>query len=219
MATDNNKVGTVSNLDSSLTSLPKPAAKKSADQVNQTDFMTLLVTQLKNQDPLNPMDSQQFAVQLAQFSQLEQLTQINQKLGSDQTSTASLATYLNHEITYAGSSTQVASGDGGAIKLDLAQAASNVQVALTDASGSVKQLLNLGAMTAGKHSVPLRDLTVPNGQYGIQVNGVGTDGISFQPNFSVAGVVSGFVPGADPKLLVGSTEVSPSDVLEVGLPS
>lgn len=219
MATDNNKVGTVANLDPTLTNIPAAAKKTNNSQVDKNEFMTLLVTQLKNQDPLNPMDSQQFAVQLAQFSQLEQLTQINQKLGGDQNSASSLATYLNHEITFNSDGTQVSSGDGGSLKLNLAQAASVVKVALTDSTGAVKQVLDLGALSAGKHTVPLRDLTVPNGQYGLVVSALSVGGEQFDPSFAVSGVVSGFVPGADPKLLVGSKEVSPSDVVEVGLPS
>src|SRR5579872_6586434 len=45
--------------------------------VSQNTFLTLLITQLKNQDPMNPQDSSQFVAQLAQFSSLEQMTQLN----------------------------------------------------------------------------------------------------------------------------------------------
>ncbi len=45
--------------------------------VSQNTFLTLLLTQLKNQDPMNPQDSSQFVSQLAQFSSLEQMTQLN----------------------------------------------------------------------------------------------------------------------------------------------
>lgn len=46
--------------------------------ISETDFLNLLVTQLQNQDPLNPMDSNQFVSQLATFSSLQQLISINQ---------------------------------------------------------------------------------------------------------------------------------------------
>jgi flagellar basal-body rod modification protein FlgD len=45
--------------------------------VSQNTFLTLLITQLKNQDPMNPQDSSQFVAQLASFSSLEQMTQLN----------------------------------------------------------------------------------------------------------------------------------------------
>jgi flagellar basal-body rod modification protein FlgD len=48
-----------------------------AKEIGQTEFLKLLVTQLQNQDPMNPMDNQQFIAQLATFSSLEQLISIN----------------------------------------------------------------------------------------------------------------------------------------------
>lgn len=50
--------------------------------VSQNTFLTLLITQLENQDPMNPQDSSQFVAQLAQFSSLEQMTQVNQEMES-----------------------------------------------------------------------------------------------------------------------------------------
>jgi flagellar basal-body rod modification protein FlgD len=48
--------------------------------VSQNTFLTLLITQLKNQDPMNPQDSSQFVAQLASFSSLEQMTQLNKNI-------------------------------------------------------------------------------------------------------------------------------------------
>ena len=50
--------------------------------VSQNTFLTLLITQLKNQDPMNPQDSSQFVAQLAQFSSLEQMTELNKNVSS-----------------------------------------------------------------------------------------------------------------------------------------
>jgi flagellar basal-body rod modification protein FlgD len=68
--------------------VPNNGQKKGADAET---FLTLLVAQLKNQDPLAPQDSAQFVAQLAQFNSLEQLISINDRLGQllSQTSTAS----------------------------------------------------------------------------------------------------------------------------------
>lgn len=56
------------------------AASSTSGLADQSTFLTLLVTQLQNQDPLNPADSTQFVTQLAQFSQLEDLQNINQNV-------------------------------------------------------------------------------------------------------------------------------------------
>jgi len=59
------------------------AATTSNNQfVSQNTFLTLLITQLQNQDPMNPQDSSQFVAQLAQFSSLEQMTQLNTSFNS-----------------------------------------------------------------------------------------------------------------------------------------
>ena len=81
-------------------SLTQGASKKEKnDQVDKNEFITLLVTQLKNQDPLNPMENDEFAVKLAQFSQLEQLVGINEKLDKPTSDFTSMAAYLGHEVT------------------------------------------------------------------------------------------------------------------------
>ena len=58
------------------------SAITSTNTLDKNTFLNLLATQLKNQDPLNPMDSTAFTAQLAQFSSLEQLTNINTNLSS-----------------------------------------------------------------------------------------------------------------------------------------
>jgi flagellar basal-body rod modification protein FlgD len=77
-------MATVSN---PITSNPNPAPSASNNPAttnipgaNEQTFLQLLVTQLKNQDPTNPVDGTQFVAQLAQFSQLEQMINANTKL-------------------------------------------------------------------------------------------------------------------------------------------
>jgi flagellar basal-body rod modification protein FlgD len=83
-----------------LTSSPAPAAQSSVATTPATDplasestFLTLLVSQLKNQDPESPVDSNQFVTQLTQYSQLEQLIGIHKDTtGIDQAATGGTAT-------------------------------------------------------------------------------------------------------------------------------
>lgn len=70
---------------SPITSTPAPSSSSSASTPNipgadKETFLKLLVTQIQNQDPLNPTDSTQFVTQLAQFSELEQMTNVNTNL-------------------------------------------------------------------------------------------------------------------------------------------
>jgi flagellar basal-body rod modification protein FlgD len=58
------------------------SSTKKSDGLGQTAFLNLLITQLKNQDPLNPMKDTEFIAQLASFSSLEQMTNINTSIGN-----------------------------------------------------------------------------------------------------------------------------------------
>ena len=69
-------ISSASSTASSSNSTNTTSDKKANDQLDQADFLTLLTTQLKNQDPTKPLDGQQFSAQLAQFSTLNAITEM-----------------------------------------------------------------------------------------------------------------------------------------------
>ncbi len=72
-------MSTVNPVSSLLTnSTTSSTSSTSSQPMGETEFLQLLVTQLQNQDPMNPVDNDQFVTQLATFSSLEQLISINQ---------------------------------------------------------------------------------------------------------------------------------------------
>lgn len=218
MATDS--IGNTTNAATNAAAVSKAVSKASSGtKISTNEFMQLLVTQLKNQDPLNPMDNQQFSVDLAQFSSLEQLTSINEKVGKNNSGNdlSSLASYLGHEVTVNTDTVSVAGGEGGRARFDLGQDASRVRLELIDAQGAVRGSKELSALGKGKHSIELKDLTVPNGDYKIKITATGVNGGTFNPAARAAGIVTGFVPGADPSLLIGSRELKPADITEVNV--
>jgi flagellar basal-body rod modification protein FlgD len=95
--------------------------------VSQNTFLTLLITQLKNQDPMNPQDSSQFVAQLASFSSLEQMTQLNtnitQVLENSVTNMIGKTVTVADQSTQSGFATGVVTGityykDGPAVKVN-----------------------------------------------------------------------------------------------------
>ena len=88
--------------DSSDTALQKATRKAAGGELGQNQFMTLLVTQLRNQDPLKPIDNTEFISQLATFSSLEKLTSIesilNSRLESPQVNPAAKATPFSQAV-------------------------------------------------------------------------------------------------------------------------
>ena len=129
------------------------AAGESATDEIQNRFLTLLVTQLKNQDPLNPLDNTEITSQLAQMSTVRGVEQLNTTLSSlvdslADTQAMQAASLIGKTVLVPGSHLTLANGSayGG---INLAKAAEQVVVSIVDASGNVVQTQNLGANEAG----------------------------------------------------------------------
>jgi flagellar basal-body rod modification protein FlgD len=196
--------------------------KSKNEQIGQQEFLNLLVTQLKNQDPEAPMDSKEFAVQLAQFTQVERLISIDQKLSaqSDAATMGSLASYLGHRVVLDARSVDMRGGEGGELQLDLARESSGVTVQLLDSQGKVIGEKDLGPLRAGKQVASLSGFGVPDGSYSVKVVAKSRfGGGTVDAKADVVGLVSGFIPGPDPKLIVNGREVSMGQVKEVAINS
>jgi flagellar basal-body rod modification protein FlgD len=105
---------------------------------NFSTFLTLLTSQLQNQDPLSPMDSTQFTQQLVQFSQVEQQIKTNQNLEDltqqfQAASTSAALSYLGKEAVIQ-SDTTYSSGSGGSWGYSLPTTADTLQIEVRDAS-------------------------------------------------------------------------------------
>lgn len=145
------------------TSLNPVAAKASSDSASSTQqqFLTLLTTQLKNQDPLNPMDNAQMTSQLAQISTVQGISQLNttlQTMMSNATQSQSLqaAGLVGHGVLVPGSGLALQADATGANNsiggFDLSGAADGVTVTIKDSNGLLMRTLNLGAMPAGSNT-------------------------------------------------------------------
>lgn len=130
---------------------------KSSDSIDaaQNRFLMLLTTQLKNQDPLNPMDNAQVTSQLAQISTVDGIERLNTTLsklidGQNQSQTMQAAALVGHSVLVAGSGMDLI--DGGAVAgVTLSGPADDVKVEIKDANGLVVRTLSLGAQEAGVH--------------------------------------------------------------------
>lgn len=221
MANNGNAIGGTSgtSINPSLTSLPQTEVTKKNGELGKNEFLTLLITQLKNQDPEQPVDSKEFATQLAQFTQVERLISIDEKLGSMASDFTSVAGYLGQQVTLSGSSVEVKGGQGGQLTLDMTQDASEVTVQFLNSAGEVVSEKTFGALSSGKQTIDLAGISVPDGQYGIKVSALSARGTGpFNPDATRTGLVTGFIPGPDPKLIVNGVEVAVSSVTQVNTP-
>lgn len=146
--------GTSSSSSAASTSATDAAIGSTTDAQNR--FLKLLVTQLQNQDPLNPMDNAQVTSQLAQISTVDGISQLNttlQTLLSSSTDSATLqaASLVGHDVLVPGKNLNLSNGSTQA-GVDLSGAADAVTVTIKNASGLTVRTLNLGAMQAGTHA-------------------------------------------------------------------
>lgn len=154
-------------------------SSKNTASATQDRFMTLLVTQMKNQDPLNPLDNAQVTSQLAQLSTVTGIDQLNETLkslmGSFQSSQSlQAANMIGHGVLVPGSDLNLAAGQA-LFGVDLAEAADTVQVSIRDASGQLIRKLELGAQDAGMlpsawDGIAENGAAAANGQYSFEVS-------------------------------------------------
>jgi flagellar basal-body rod modification protein FlgD len=116
-------------------------------------FMTLLVTQLQNQDPLNPMDNAQMTSQLAQLQTVTGVNKLNTTLESLQSSYKSTesmqATNLIGRGVLVDGNNVTLAGSKGVLGVNLASDADDVKVVISDAKGNEVETMDLGAQKAG----------------------------------------------------------------------
>jgi flagellar basal-body rod modification protein FlgD len=131
------------------------ASAASGVSLGGTDFLTLMLAQLKNQDPTSPVDSNTFLTQLAQLSQVQGITQLNTSfsaLSSSLVSSQALqaSSLLGHQALVASSTASLASSGAtvtGAVNVP--QTSSQVVVSIANSAGVLVQQINLGAQPTG----------------------------------------------------------------------
>ncbi len=217
----------------SVSSTPTQATAGQAlsnQTITQDDFLKLLIAQLQNQDPLQPMDNQQFAVQLATFNSLEQLIGINNKLGSLQTSQGAsnqfnAASLIGKAISSNGNTVSLQTGKPAAIGYQLGANASRVVINVQDSSGALVRQISLGAQSAGDQSVlwdgkDASGNAVPAGLYNFEVNAFDLNGKQVQASGSIKGTVTGIrLDGSEPVLELGAVQVPLSAVTSISTPN
>lgn len=169
----------------------------------QERFMTLLITQLQNQDPLNPMDNEQITSQVAQLSTVTGINQLNQTLLAlsgqlDMSQSMQAAALIGKEILVPGSDIRVGTGEAGTqithFGMELLSDAAGVKVSIMDNAGKVVRTMELQNYAAGVYSLDWDGLddvgaTVPDGRYSVQVSAFDVH----EAPVAVGGLTSGLV--------------------------
>jgi flagellar basal-body rod modification protein FlgD len=119
-----------------------------------TDFITLMLAQLQNQDPTSPVDSNTFLTQLAQLSEVQGITSLNTSfsgLSNSLTSNQALqaSSLLGHQALVNSSTATLAAGAAVTGAVNVPQSTSQVTLSITNSAGALVSQINLGAQSAG----------------------------------------------------------------------
>lgn len=200
--------------------------KSKTTSMGKEDFLHLLVTQLQHQDPLSPMDSTGFTAQLAQFSSLEELQNINETLGgvgsSQKVLTNSQAVdYIGKQIQAVGNHLYLNEGEPTPIEFDLSQDSTGVYVKIYNQYGEFVQDIEAGAMSAGQQrlewdGMDYQDQQVPTGAYRYEVMAMDPQGNNVSVTSFTTGTVSGvYYKNGLAYLLTADQEIPLGDVVQV----
>jgi flagellar basal-body rod modification protein FlgD len=195
---------------------------------NFDSFLQLLTTQLKNQSPLDPLDTNQFTQQLVQFASVEQQLRSNDTLNALLTSvkasaTSNAASFLGMQVTADGATTRL-SGGKTQWTINPARAATQATIAIRDKSGSLVAS-QTKALAAGPQSFAWDGRTstgtlAPDGDYTITVTARDASGQAISVKTEVSGKVDSVdMSGDAPELVIGSTRVPLANVKGIGLPA
>ncbi|MBF0111672.1 MAG: flagellar hook capping protein [Desulfamplus sp.] len=201
--------------------------KKSDDYLGREAFLKMLVAQLQNQDPLNPMEGSDFSAQLAQFSSLEQLINVNKSVQSmadafQKSSETDATSFIGKEVTGNANSVEISSGaaSGGQYTLPTT---SEVMINITNAEGHVVKTIYPGQQTAGDYQLNWDGTdnggkVVADGSYTYQVLSNTGSGYAALPTTVTGKVDSVSYQNGKAYLNIGGALLSPDSVVKVGSP-
>ncbi|MFV0349773.1 MAG: flagellar hook assembly protein FlgD [Halodesulfovibrio sp.] len=172
-----------------------------SSDLGQEDFLTLLVTQLENQDPLNPVEDAEMIAELAQFSSLEELESLNETMEGI-TSTLNVMTvnsavsYLGQDVVAAGYS--ISKTDDGCtdVYFTPAEDCSAVTAHIYNEDGDIVASVDLGSATADEHTFTWDGLKTngseaSEGTYYVGFEAYDADGEGVTVSSEVSGTVTG----------------------------
>ena len=222
----------ITSINSNTSILQQAGRQPGNESLDRDAFLQLLVTQLRNQDPVNPMESAEFASQLAQFNSVEQLVNVNEGLEALQEQQATMSTGMINTLaaTLSGKTVKVQTnqfnlGESGTMDIgfNLKNVASDVEIRIVDSNGEVVRTEQLSNFNPGSHSWQWDGKTdsgqqAAEGDYRVEVSA--TDGSTeIQTSTFLEGVVDRVkYSNSGVKLIVNGLEVGMGDVEEIGEP-
>jgi flagellar basal-body rod modification protein FlgD len=214
-----------------LLSTPTPTyATSAAGTLGKDDFLKLLVKQLQNQDPMNPLDSSQFATQLAQFSSVEQLANINSNLEASISTNQLMAqsignsmasSMIGRDVKASGNTLQWNGSDDVRFGYTLAAQGLKSKVTISDSNGETVQVIDGTGVDAGDTNVTwngknINGQEMPAGKYTFKVEVTDAQDKDVTSSPFVLGSITGVrFTASGTVFLVDGAEIPVANILEI----
>ena len=198
--------------------------------LGKDDFMKLMLSQLKYQDPLNPMEGTEFSAQLAQFSSLEQLTNMNEALENSinanyllaqSVNNTMAATLIGKEVKLSGANLTYSKQDSVSLGYNLPSDAKSVKISIYDKNNNLVKTIEASGTELGEHSIEW-DFTddkgnkVSEGSYTFKIEAKATNGEDISVDAYKLGVISAVrFSEAGTNVVVEGVEYSVSEITEI----
>lgn len=220
-------VSNVNNTSSANNAVTETAAKSELDK---DAFLSLLVAQLQNQNPLEPMDNTEYIAQLAQFSSLEQMNNMNdlitQSIDANYLLTQSInntmaANYIGKEVKLSGDSIKASGQDSYTLGYNLPSEAKSVTIEIYDKSGNLVRTIEGVSTEKGDNTIEWdmknsNGKTVSEGEYTYKVKAKSTSGSDITTSQFLVGTVSSVKYTENgTKFVMNGVEYDLSDVIEI----
>jgi flagellar basal-body rod modification protein FlgD len=189
---------------------------------NFDEFLQMLTTQLQNQDPLDPMDSNSFTQELVEFASVEQQIDMNTNMSTlislqQATTDVSALQLVGSTVTVSGTSATLASGSSATWSLNSPSAAT-ANITITNSSGQTVYTgttsLNAGTQSYSWNGQGTNGVTWPAGNYTLAVSATSASGQSVSVSSQVEGTVSAVNTSANPPTLTVSGQTVPISEIE-----
>ena len=216
---------TVSQIQSASAATQEASTKKSS-ALGKDEFLKLLTTQLQYQDPTQPMSNTEMVAQLAQFSALEQMSDVNTNLTKMLTSQGTslettAASMVGKTAVFSGDEVELTQGKTATVNATLASTASNVTVAFQDSDGNTVRTIGEGACPSGANTFAWDGFDdngneVATGTYTVKVSATDASGSSIAISQKASATITGVVfNNGTPEFIAGGSTLQLSDISEI----
>lgn len=176
-------------------------AQSDPSAMDKDDFLKLLVSQMQHQDPLAPEDPSKYTSQLTEFSNLEQLINLNTKLSDlsglqELTVKMSATDFIGKQATVAGDRMQIVNGQPTSLQFNLPSYSEKTTMRVYDGAGLVVAEIDLGSRYAGDHTYEwdgknADGIQVRDGEYMVEIAAEDSVGAPVPADTSYQGIVNG----------------------------